>query len=90
MNRLTKRTKEGVAYLAISEALSERGQEIEGSKEILEGLYETWQKLADYEDLGLTPSEIKKIIKEGVPEWIDKYLRYRELEEQGRLIVLTK
>jgi len=44
--------------------------------------------LADYEDIGMTPDEIYKVIKQGVPEWVDKYLEYRKLEEQGLLIKL--
>lgn len=51
MDRLTKRTPNGVAYMAIADTLSKKDQEIEGSKPILEGLYAMFQKLADYEDL---------------------------------------
>lgn len=47
-----------------------------------------YKKLAEYEDMGMTPDEIYKVIKEGVPEWIPIYLEYRELEEQGLLIKL--
>lgn len=46
------------------------------------------QKLAAYEDIGMTPNEVYKTIKAGVPEWIPKYLEYRELEKQGLLIKL--
>ncbi len=45
-------------------------------------------KLADYEKIGLEPEEIIKVIKSGVPEWIDKYIEYRKLENEGRLIRL--
>lgn len=57
MDRLIKRKDEFV-YLAIAEKLPKEKQEIEGSKEVLEGLYATWQKLADYEDTELMPKEI--------------------------------
>lgn len=50
MDRLTKRTLNGIAYMAVADTLSKRDQEIEGSKPILEGLYTIFQKLADYED----------------------------------------
>ena len=46
------------------------------------------RKLAAYEDIGMTPNEVYKTIKAGVPEWIPKYLEYRELEKQGLLIKL--
>ncbi|HHX62149.1 MAG TPA: hypothetical protein GX707_15785 [Epulopiscium sp.] len=49
---------------------------------------ECMSKLAEYEDLGMTPNEVYKTIKAGVPEWIPKYLEYRELEKQGLLIKL--
>lgn len=48
MDRLTKRTPKGIAYMAIADALP--NQEIEGPKPILEGLYAMFQKLAYYED----------------------------------------
>ena len=48
--RLTKRTSEGVAYMAICDDLPKTKQEIEGSKEVLEELVAMFQKLADYED----------------------------------------
>lgn len=47
-----------------------------------------YAKLAAYEDTGLEPEEVYKTIKAGVPEWIPKYLEYRNLEEQGLLIKL--
>jgi len=50
MDRLTKRTPNGIAYMAIADTLSKRDQELEGSRPILEGLYAMFQKLADYED----------------------------------------
>lgn len=49
-DRLTKRTPNGIAYMAIADTLPKRDQELEGSKPILEGLYAMFQKLADYED----------------------------------------
>lgn len=51
MERLTKRTKSGVAYLAVADTLPKADQEIEGSKPILEGIYAMLQKTAEYEDL---------------------------------------
>ncbi|GEM_PF-2252167 len=51
MERLTKRTPNGAAYMAIADTLPKADQEIEGSKPILEGLYAMFQKLAKYEDL---------------------------------------
>lgn len=88
MNRLTKRNSNGVAYMSIAETLAKWEQEIEGSQAILEGVYAIFQKLAEYEDTGLEPEEVYKTIKAGVPEWIPKYLEYRDLEKQGRLIKL--
>ncbi len=63
MSRLTKRTPQGVAYMAIAETLPKSQQEIEGSKPILEGLYAIFQKLSVYEDKE-EPREVIKI--EGV------------------------
>lgn len=51
MERLTKRNEKGIAYLKLCDNLPKSKQEIEGSKQVLETLYETWQKLAKYEDL---------------------------------------
>jgi len=59
--RLTKRTKGGVAYMAIADDLSKSKQELEGSKEILEGLYLMFQKLADYEDKDESENENGKV-----------------------------
>ena len=61
MDRLIKRKGEFV-YLAIADNLSKEKQEIESSREVLEGLYATWQKLADYEDLG-TIDEVKEALE---------------------------
>lgn len=47
-----------------------------------------FERLAEYEETGLSPEEIKKVIYGGVPEWIPKYMEYRELEYHGRLIRL--
>ena len=47
MERLTKRTPEGIAFLA---KVKDNEQAVEGSKNTLECLYESWQQLADYED----------------------------------------
>ena len=46
--RLTKRTDKGIAYLV---NVKQDEQEIEGSKNTLECLYESWQRLAYYEDM---------------------------------------
>ncbi len=51
IERLTKRTKNGTAYLAVADTLPKKDQEIEGSKPVLEGIYVMFQKLAEYEDL---------------------------------------
>ena len=64
MIRLTKRNEKGVAYAAIADLLPKSKQEIEGSQEILQGIYAIFQKLADYEDAGLEPTEVKKLITE--------------------------
>ena len=47
VERLTKRTAEGVAYLA---NVKQDEQVIEGSRNTLQCLYDSWQKLAEYED----------------------------------------
>ena len=47
MERLTKRTAEGMAYLA---NVKQDEQVIEGSRNTLQCLYDSWQKLAEYED----------------------------------------
>ena len=47
MERLTKRTAEGIAYLA---NVKQDEQVIEGSRNTLQCLYDSWQKLAEYED----------------------------------------
>ncbi len=93
--RLTKRTKKGIAYMAVADKLSKADQEIEGSKPILEGLYAIFQKLADYEDTKLSPEEIKALIADN--KHLRNYLvkleherfnslinKYVELSEQNR------
>lgn len=47
MERLTKRTADGIAYLA---NVKQDEQVIEGSHNTLQCLYDSWQKLAEYED----------------------------------------
>ena len=47
MERLTKRTADGMAYLA---NVKQDEQVIEGSRNTLQCLYDSWQKLAEYED----------------------------------------
>ena len=61
MNRLTKINSNGVAYMAIADGLPKRDQELEGSKPILEGFYAMVQKLAEYEDLEMTPDELAEL-----------------------------
>lgn len=56
-NKLINRKGDHV-YLALAETLPKQKQEIQGSKEVIEGIYATWVKLAKYEDLGLEPHEI--------------------------------
>ena len=48
--RLTRRNKNGIAYIAHADLLTKNDQEIVGSKVVLESLYAIFQKLADYED----------------------------------------
>jgi len=48
--RLTKRNERGVAYLALTDMLPKDKAQIEGSKEVLEGIYAMMQKLASYEE----------------------------------------
>ena len=50
MERLTKRLPNGAVYIAIADNLCKEDQEIQGSKQILEGIYAILQKLAEYED----------------------------------------
>jgi hypothetical protein len=60
MERLTKRTPEGTAYLA---KVKNADEAIEGAKDTLEYVFESWQKLAAYEDTGLTPEECAELAK---------------------------
>ena len=87
MNRLTKRNSNGVAYMSIAETLAKWEQEIEGSQAILEGVYAIFQKLAAYEDTGLEPEEISKLIKEYNKDSTIA-AHYEQLEEQSLLIKL--
>lgn len=50
MSRLTKRNKDGVAYLKVADTLPKSMQEIESSKPVLEAIFAVFQKLAYYED----------------------------------------
>ena len=77
MNRLTKRNENGDLLLC--------GKEVYGNNS---DIYNSISLLEEYEDTGLAPEEIIRIIKGGVPEWIDKYLEYRKLEAEGLLIKL--
>lgn len=87
MSRLTKRNEKGVAYMAISETLSKRDQQLEGSKPILEGIYAIFQRLASYEDTGLRPEDFL-ILENEAEAYKEEYLKYKTLEEQGLLIEL--
>jgi len=63
MQRVTHRTPKGIAYMAIADTLPKSEQEIISSQPILEGIYDMFQKLADFEDR----EEPKQVIKiEGV------------------------
>lgn len=76
MERLTKRNKEGIAYLTIADTLSREEQEIEGSKPILEGIYAVFQRLAHYEDLEeLAQMQVNSLYEEDIP------FSYNECEE---------
>lgn len=65
----------------------ESWEEAEAMLKMIDATYGL-QKIAAYEDIGLSPEEVVKVIKSGVPEWNDKYLEYRKLESEGRLVVL--
>lgn len=52
---------------------------------LLEAVEETIKEFYEYKLIGATPEELRKVIKEGVPEWIDKYFEYRNLDKQGLL-----
>lgn len=71
MDKLTKRTPEGIAYLA---KVRVNEQEIEASKNTCECLFESWQRLADYEDA----APLSK-----VQEWA-------KAEAEGRLVELHR
>lgn len=70
--RLTKRNADGIACSALP---------FESST------YDLVDKLAKYEDTGLSPEEIKEKT-EGVLELYDKLKPYADAEEQGRLVIL--
>jgi hypothetical protein len=81
MNRLTKRNEKGIAYLAIADSLSKRDQELEGSKPILEGLYAMFQKLAEYEDIGFEPEEVKQLNASDVSKEESSIKYYNEMRK---------
>lgn len=70
MERLTKRTEVGIAYLV---KVKQNEQEIEGVKNTLQCLFDSWQRLASYEDTGLTPAKVAEFAK---------------AKAEGRLVVL--
>jgi len=70
MERLTKRLPNGMAYLA---KVKDNEQEIEGTKNTLEYLLESWQRLAAYEDIGLT---------------LERASELAAAEKDGRLVVM--
>jgi hypothetical protein len=49
--------------MAIADTLPKSEQAIEGSKPILEGIYAMFQKLANYEDTGLSPEQVNELIR---------------------------
>lgn len=66
MERLTKRTAEGIAYLA---NVKQDEQVIEGSRNTLQCLYDSWQKLAEYEDKIEVGDLIKVVRCKDCIEW---------------------
>lgn len=72
MQRFTKRDENNIAY-----AWTEEGPIY--SSEIT--------RLAEYEDIGLTPEQIKEVDKL-YTEKCEELARYKKLEEQGRLLEL--
>ncbi len=83
MNRLTEKYSGTHVYYK-----NEYGETVLCGEMTVPQIKECTDKLKAYEDIGLEPEEVYKTIKSGVPEWIPKYLEYRDLEEQGRLIKL--
>lgn len=77
MNRLISRNEKGDLLLC--------GEYVYGNNQ---DVYNGISLLEEYENTGLEPQEIIRVIKFGVPEWIGKYVEYRKLEEQGLLIKL--
>ena len=69
---LTKRNADGIACSALPFEMS---------------TYDIVDKLAKYEDTGLSPEEIKEKT-EGVLELYEKLKPYADAEEQGRLVIL--
>lgn len=57
--RLTKRNERGVAYMALTDSLPKEKTQIEGSQEVLKGIYAMMQKLAHYEDKEESEGEIE-------------------------------
>jgi len=72
IERLTKRTQDGIAYLA---KVKDSEQAVEGSKNTLECLFESWQRLADYEDAEENGTLVLLPIKIGTPVYHIKMIR---------------
>jgi len=60
MERLTGRSKQGTAYLV---KVKNNEQVIESSKNTLECIYESFQRLSAYEDTGLSPEQVAELAK---------------------------
>jgi len=93
MDRLTSRTNKGIAYLV---NVKSNEQEIEGSKNTLECLYNSWQRLADLEDEIERGELVKLPCKVGDKVWL-KVNDYNtsiaevvaiRIEQQGTLVKL--
>lgn len=86
LKKLIKRNGEFV-FLAIAEGMPKEKQEIEATREILEGLYSTWLKLAEYEDLGMTADEIRYFMKDfGISQAIEIRELKKKQEEDKEII----
>lgn len=61
MNRLTKRTSTGRAYMAIAEGMPKEATAIDATYEILSGLVDIFEKLAKFEDAEEKAEASKKL-----------------------------
>ena len=78
MERLTRRNEYGQAYLFNVEGGE---QVIEGTPNVLRCLCDSMQRLGDYEDLGLTPEEIKNLLHDGGVSIAMRNRRYKDALE---------